>query len=522
MKRIVKSQYLTMVACMMAGVLGGVLASAGAKMIALNAARGQVAQYADNLAQRAEAITRETDTTLEQANQIVGVPCSQPDLANLRRIAFSARYVKDMGRVIDGRLMCTTSIGAIDPPLLVGRPDFIGDRGRRIWVKVPLALAPGIIGTIIESGNANAVLSPGAFLDLEFRPFRYSIAIVNLRDRTVMRSWGNRIVNDSVLIEGGNRVVDSANDLVRIHCSEAYPICAVAALTRVEAVARQSGFAVAFAVIGSAAGLLLALSISLLSRKPRTLIMRLAEALRTNEITVVYQPIVDLTSGRMVSAEALVRWTDKSGENIPPDVFVPVAEDKGLAGEITVYVLREIGRSARSLLLAHPELVLTINIVAADLDDVKFYEVLDEIVQSGLPASQIGVELTERSTVVRQIAIPAIARLRRQGHPVYLDDFGTGYSSLAYLQDLGVDAVKIDKAFTDTVGTDSVKVSITPLILEMARSLHLGVVVEGIETNEQRNYFAKALPHCRGQGWLFSRPLTITQLVSFYGASMVG
>ncbi|MDR6635446.1 sensor c-di-GMP phosphodiesterase-like protein [Phyllobacterium sp. 1468] len=508
-----------MAACLIAGVLGAVLAFAGARVLALNSARDEVTSYVDNLARRAEAIARETDATLEQANQIVGVPCSQPDLGSLRRIAFNARYVKDVGRVVDGRLTCTTSIGAIDPPLLVGEPDFIDERGRRIWVKVPLALASGLIGTVIESGNANVVLSPGAFLDLEFRPFRYSIAIVNSSDRQIMRSWGNRVVSDDVVFEGGNRIVESNTDLIRIHCSAVHPICAVAALTRTQAVARQSGFTVAFASVGSAAGLLLALSASLLSRKPRTLMSRLLEALRAKELTVVYQPIVDLASGKMVSAEALVRWTDRNGETIPPDVFVSAAEDQGLAGEITVYVLREIVRSAGSLLQANPELVVTINIAAADLDDDNFYEVLDGIVQAGLPAKQIGIELTERSTVVREIAIPAIARLRRVGHPVYLDDFGTGYSSLSYLQDLGVDAVKIDKAFTDTVGTNSVKVSITPLILEMARTLDLGVVVEGIETAEQRDYFARALPGCRGQGWLFSRPLTITQLVAFYGMS---
>ncbi|MBZ9655810.1 EAL domain-containing protein [Phyllobacterium lublinensis] len=482
----------------------------------MNAARAEADLYADNLARRAEAIARETDTILEQANNILGVACSQPDLANLRRIAFGARYVKDMGRLVDGRLTCTTSLGAINPPLLVGEPDFIGDRGRRIWVNQRLIIAPDVIGMIIEGGNANAVVSPGAFLDLEFPPFRYSIAVVNSRERTVMRSWGNKIVDDEVLIEGGNRTVDHEGDLISIRCPVPYPICAVAALTRTEAIARQSGFTVALAGIGGAAGMLFALSASLLIRKPRTLISRLMEALRARELTVVYQPIVDLPSGRMVSAEALVRWTDRNGETIRPDVFVAAAEAEGLAGEITVYVLREIERSARSLLQANPELVVTVNIAAADFDDDNFYAVLDDIVQSGIPATQIGIELTERSTVVREVAIPAITRLRKVGHPVYLDDFGTGYSSLSYLQDLGIDAIKIDKAFTDTVGTDSVKVSITPLILEMARTLRLKVVVEGIETTEQRDYFAKALPGCRGQGWLFSRPLTLTQLIAFY------
>ncbi|HMF66350.1 MAG TPA: EAL domain-containing protein [Phyllobacterium sp.] len=99
---------------------------------------------------------------------------------------------------------------------------------------------------------------------------------------------------------------------------------------------------------------------------------------------------------------------------------------------------------------------------------------------------------------------------------VYLDDFGTGYSSLANLQELSVDTIKIDRAFTSTVGTASVRVSLVPQILDMASALELGVVVEGIETLEQREYFAGATPPCDGQGWFISRPLTLAQLMVFH------
>jgi len=101
--------------------------------------------------------------------------------------------------------------------------------------------------------------------------------------------------------------------------------------------------------------------------------------------------------------------------------------------------------------------------------------------------------------------------LRRRGHRVYIDDFGTGYSSLSYLQDLAIDAIKIDRAFTKAIGTEAVTVAILPQILAMAEALNLQVVVEGIETTEQARYFSATNRHILAQGWLFGHPLPVDE-----------
>jgi sensor c-di-GMP phosphodiesterase-like protein len=119
----------------------------------------------------------------------------------------------------------------------------------------------------------------------------------------------------------------------------------------------------------------------------------------------------------------------------------------------------------------------------------------------------VAIEITESSTVMREAAIETIRGLRERGHSVHIDDFGTGYSSLSYLHDLSVDAIKIDKAFTQAIGTGSVIVAILPQILAMAESLNLRVIVEGVETEEQASYFASAKQPVLAQGWLFGRPV---------------
>ena len=120
----------------------------------------------------------------------------------------------------------------------------------------------------------------------------------------------------------------------------------------------------------------------------------------------------------------------------------------------------------------------------------------------------LAIEITESSTADREVAMESIRLLRRRGHSIYIDDFGTGYSSLSYLLYLSVDTIKIDKAFTRAIGTESVTVAILPQIMAMAKSLNLEVVVEGIETDQQALYFSNGTQRVYGQGWLYGRPIS--------------
>jgi sensor c-di-GMP phosphodiesterase-like protein len=132
--------------------------------------------------------------------------------------------------------------------------------------------------------------------------------------------------------------------------------------------------------------------------------------------------------------------------------------------------------------------------------------------RANVPSRSLNIEITESSTVRQKLAIEAIKTLRRRGHHVHIDDFGTGYSSLAYLKDLSVDAIKIDRAFTQSIGTESVTTAILPQILAMAEALNLRVIVEGVETVEQAKYFARYDTPVMAQGWLFGRPVPPKEL----------
>jgi sensor c-di-GMP phosphodiesterase-like protein len=134
--------------------------------------------------------------------------------------------------------------------------------------------------------------------------------------------------------------------------------------------------------------------------------------------------------------------------------------------------------------------------------------------KNDIASRSINLELTERSTADHRLAVSAISRLRERGHEFYIDDFGTGYSSLSYLNELAVDAIKIDRAFTDAIGTGSLTAAIVPQILAMAQALHVKVVVEGVERAEQSEYFANLDQRILAQGWHFGEAIPANELLT--------
>ena len=192
-----------------------------------------------------------------------------------------------------------------------------------------------------------------------------------------------------------------------------------------------------------------------------------------------------------------------------------MAEDHGFISDITELVLRRSLRAFTEILRKGPKLRLSVNVAAADLSDPKFLPMLVEALRwSKVHPSSLAIEITERSTGTSDMAMETIRNLRRMECSVHIDDFGTGYSNLDKLLYLFADTIKIDKAFTRLIGSESVTVAILPQILAMAKSLNLEVVVEGIENQHQADYFSQEGLIMRGQGWLFGRPVTAEEFQS--------
>ncbi len=237
----------------------------------------------------------------------------------------------------------------------------------------------------------------------------------------------------------------------------------------------------------------------------------LQRAIREDQLVLHYQPTVDLDSQRITGFEALVRWNHPTRGLLPPSEFLGVAEQSGLIIQLGSWVLREACRAGRSLQSERHQPSMAVNIAAQQLTKTDFVDEVVEVLRStGMPAERLVLEITE-GTLLDDMegTITALARLRDRGVRVAIDDFGTGYSSLAYLAQLPVDVLKVDKSFVDQVCGPRPDTSLLEAIIAMSHSMRLTTVAEGVEEPEQATWLQ--LARCSmGQGYLWSRPVELT------------
>ena len=220
----------------------------------------------------------------------------------------------------------------------------------------------------------------------------------------------------------------------------------------------------------------------------------LRQALPQHELDLHYQPKVDAHSGRIVGAEALLRWQANGSEAYAPDQFIPVAEDTGLILPIGAWALRRACRQARRWQDLGHAIAVSVNVSPLQFQHAEFYNWLDEVLEeSGLAPGLLELELTERMVMSGGDATTGLLqRIKRRGVRLSLDDFGTGYCSLSYLKHFPIDALKIDRVFVRDIIDDRDTATITSAIIAMARSLDKDVVAEGVETPEQGAFLRHA------------------------------
>ncbi|HEY3059911.1 MAG TPA: EAL domain-containing protein [Chloroflexota bacterium] len=250
------------------------------------------------------------------------------------------------------------------------------------------------------------------------------------------------------------------------------------------------------------------------------LVAELRRAIEHGGLELHYQPKVDLRSGRMVGTEALLRWAHPQHGWIAPTHFVALAERTGLITALSHWVLGAALRQQRAWRDAGLVLPVAINLSMHDLHDTALPDlVASMLAEAGLPASALEVEITE-STLMHdpERTMMALRRLRDLGVRIAVDDFGTGYSSLAYLKELPIQELKIDRSFVQDVCAGGSDLAIVESIIDLAHKLGLSVVAEGVEDDETRIELAR-LGCDRAQGFHFGRPVAADQLASSHWAA---
>ncbi len=246
----------------------------------------------------------------------------------------------------------------------------------------------------------------------------------------------------------------------------------------------------------------------------------LRDALANEALALHYQPMVDARSGRIVGAEALLRWQVDGRDVFAPDQFIPVAEDSGLIAELGEWVLRHACVQSRQWRQRGHALPISVNVSPLQFRHERFFAQLDaQLNACGIGPGQLELELTERTVMAGgEGTARLLQRIRQRGVQLSLDDFGTGYCSLSYLKHFPVDALKIDRSFVHDVTADSDTAAITRAIVAMARSLGKSVIAEGVETAAQADFLREA--GCTLlQGYHFGAPMPAAALERWLAAT---
>ncbi|MFD2367332.1 EAL domain-containing protein [Pseudoduganella sp. GCM10020061] len=241
-----------------------------------------------------------------------------------------------------------------------------------------------------------------------------------------------------------------------------------------------------------------------------------------NELSIVYQPQIDLESRRTVGAEALLRWQTRDGQFISPDRFIPIAEYSGLIIEIGEWVLREACRElVRLRACGHRDFTISINVSQVQFRHPYFLHMLQRaLADTGAPPQHIELEITESMAMEEpDLLIRVLAQVKQTGVSIAIDDFGTGFSSLSHLQRLQVDRLKIDRTFVTEITGSARGSSIAEMVVQLGRNLGLSIVAEGVEDERQAQVLS-ALGCPLAQGFLFAKPLPAPALADWLATAV--
>lgn len=379
----------------------------------------------------------------------------------------------------------------------------IGDRPDRM---VRLRRQSGV------GANSVAALLPADMLSAQIgqKIGTYGYAELALMDGTIIEEFGNRPADGDTLAAISNNARTSDRFSVRVATSH----------PQIDTNVSLTGLRKAIVVVAAIFMLaLLALALLLRQRQRGNPVTELERALKAGEFIPYYQPIVDITNGKLQGAEVLMRWRKKDGTIIPPAAFIPLAESSGLIVDMTRSMMRKVIAEVGEAYAARPKAKIGFNMTAQHFERETIVRDLRTIFErSPIRYSQLVLEVTERQPLenlsrTRRV----VATLQDLGVRIAIDDVGTGHGGLSYMLKLGADIIKIDKMFVDALATESHSSTIIETLVDLADSMRMDIIAEGVETFEQ--VIALRERGIRSaQGYVFAPPLPASSFLKLMEA----
>ncbi|MBB3322099.1 EAL domain-containing protein [Atlantibacter sp. RC6] len=486
-----------------------------AHLRAISDTRAHLHAFAQLVLDKTEIVIKDVDAAREEALTWAGLICSADHRANMLNIVRGHLYVADLIYASEDEFHCSTAMN-MKQHWIMDAANYTRSTNIAIYYYRDTPFYSGHKMVYMRKGNYVAVVNPLSYSEvmstdshLQFGLFdTVTNQFFSLSQQADAKLFEQLISNKETNFQVNDRYYAIAQSSVR-------PI-AIIVSTSSQRIFQEWYHQITLTLpLGLICSVIILLMWSRTRQQFNSPARMLQRALQKRQLCLHYQPIVDIKNGTCVGAEALLRWPGFNGPIMSPVEFIPLAEKEGLIARVTDYVIEELYQDLGEFLAAHPELYISINLSASDFHSARLIALIEQKNrQFGVKAQQIKIEVTERGVIDVTKTAPVVQAFRRSGFEIAIDDFGTGYSNLHNLYSLNVDMLKIDKTFIDTLTTNSTSHLIVEHIIEMAQSLRLKIIAEGVETPEQISWLLKRnVQFC--QGWYFAKAMSSHELISW-------
>lgn len=461
----------------------------------------QLQTFAQLALDKSELVIRQADLVSDAAERYQGQVCTPAHQKRMLNIIRGYLYINELIYARDNHFLCSSLIAPVNG-YTIAPADYKREPNVSIYYYRDTPFFSGYKMTYMQRGNYVVVINPLFWSEVMSDDPTLQWGVYDTVTKTFF-SLSNEAsaATFSPLIHLNDLTVQRNGYLYATVYSTKRPIAAIVATSYQRLIAHFYNhliFALPAGILGSLVLLLLWLRIRQNYLSPKR---KLQRALEKHQLCLYYQPIIDIKTEKCIGAEALLRWPGEQGQVMNPAEFIPLAEKEGMIGQVTDYVIDNVFRDLGAYLATHADRYVSINLSASDFHTSRLIARTNQKTeQYAVRPQQIKFEVTEHAFLDVDKMTPIILAFRQAGYEVAIDDFGIGYSNLHNLKSLNVDILKIDKSFVETLTTHKTSHLIAEHIIELAHSLGLKTIAEGVETEEQVNWLRKrGVRYC--QGW---------------------
>lgn len=443
--------------------------------------------------------------TLNTRNARSTQDCDADTLLEMRQAMFVSANIKGVSFVKDGYLICSAALGRLEQSVKIEEPDFIAESGASVWMDVPIRLTDKELhAMVIQSGNYSGVIH---------RDFLENLVTLDTAWHLDVADGVTSRLEDNLVASGPQRKPGTAFK-VR-DCIKTLPFCITISATNLFFHQQYYQALVGWVAVSFLLALFSALAVSNFIRRYRSTEARVMRGLAAGAFHCLYQPIVELGSGKIIGCEALARFRDANGD-IGPDLFIPVIHSRKKTWPFTQLIINQMLEDLGSTAALPKPFKININFFAQDIENARILELLSssELKREGI---QYVLEVTENERLSTLESSEVLVTMADNGFQIAVDDFGTGYSNLSQIRDFKCNTLKIDRSFISAMEGGSVRSTLIPHIVDIAAKIGAEVVAEGIENSRQHKALVDVGVHY-GQGYMFGKPMSFADLVTLIEA----